>query len=494
MPVAPPRQGQSHLRSGRSRASLVGLLWNLGNIATTSILAAVAFAFTSRVLGPGEFGAVALAMSLVMMAGTLVPVAFGDALIQRTDLRDTHMDGVFYVTMGIGLAAFAALVAAAPLAGRLTGQPIIAQILPVLALRLPFDALATVPTALITRRMDFRALAIRSVIASGLASALCIAMLLMGFALWALVVSQLAASVIASIVATLVAGWRPGRAISARALAELRSFGLFAMGGRVLNDARIDQFLLGIVLGPATLGLYFFARRIYQLLIDLTGGALMPVSNVLFASLQDEAEKRREAYLTASFGATLVSLPVFGGCLAVAPVAVPLIFGPQWTPAVFALQAFSAIGIMAGLGVIQSALIRNLGAPGWWFWYQAAGQGLNWLMIPLFAPWGINAIMAAIVLRTVLLWPLSIRKVQRMLDLGFADYARSLAAPVIAVAAMIPAVMLLPSVLPQMSAAGLLGLQVLIGMLVYLTLVAAIGYHQLRGIWLIVRNSRKTAP
>ena len=472
-------------------ASVAGLLWNLGNIAFTSILAAIAFAFTSRVLGPGEFGAVALAASIVAMATTIVPVAFGEALIQRADLRQPHLDSVFWLTSVVGVVVFIALIASAPLAARLSGQPILAEILPVLALRMPFEAMATVPTALIARRMDFRLLALRSMLASLLASGLCIVMLVMGFALWALVASQLTGSIVACVVAALTAGWWPGRRISTRAMRDLRSFGLFSMGGKVLNDARIDQFLLGALLGPAALGLYFFARRLYQMLLDMTGGAIMPVSNVLFASLQSEIEKRREAYLLASFGATAVSLPVFGGCLAVAPVAVPLVFGPQWASAVFAVQAFSMIGIMAGLGVIQSALIRNLGAPGWWFWYQTAGQGLSWLIIAAFAPWGINAIMVATVLRTLALWPLSIAKVQRMLDLGFREYAGSLAGPIAAAAVMIPVVMLLPRMIGQGPSAAVLSLQIGVGAVIYLTVLFAVAHRRLQTIASVVRASRK---
>lgn len=491
MQIAPSPSATSHLRSGRSKASLIGILWNVGSIGVTTLLSALAFAFTSRVLGPAEFGAVALAASVVAIASSLVPLAFGEALIQRNDLRQAHLDSVFWLGFGSGMAVFLGLVAAAPLAVQLTGQPIIGTILPVLALRLPFEAMATVPNALISRQMDFRAFALRSMLASLLASVLCIVLLLMGFAIWALVISQLAGSLVASIASMLVARWWPGRMVEAAALRDLRSFGLFSMGGRLLNEARIDQFLLGALVGPAALGLFFFARRIYQLVIDLTSGAMMPVSNVLFASLQSELVKRREAYLTASFGATAVSLPLFGGCLAVAPTAVPLIFGPQWEPAVLMLQLLSVGGMMAGLGMIQSALIRNLGAPGWWFWYQAIGQGLNWLLIVVLAPWGVNVIVAAHLLRTLALWPLSIRKVERMLDLGWAEYLGSLAAPFVAMLVMIAAVMLLPTWLDGLPAGAVFGLQIATGVVVYLAVLTALAHRRLRAIWNTVRAAKR---
>jgi teichuronic acid exporter len=75
-----------------------------------------------------------------------------------------------------------------------------------------------------------------------------------GFALWALVLSQIANGFVAMVVSVLAARWRPGRAVSATALRELRFFGLYAMGGRILNQARLDQVLLGTSWAPLRWG------------------------------------------------------------------------------------------------------------------------------------------------------------------------------------------------------------------------------------------------
>lgn len=491
MQSAPSQSATSHLRSGRSMASVMGLLWNVSNIGVTTLLSALAFAFTSRVLGPAEFGAVALAASVVAISASIVPTAFGEALIQRSDVRQAHLDTVFWLATAMGVTVFVALAAGAPLAARLTGQPIIAIILPVLAVRVPFEAMAAVPNAVISRRMDFRSFALRSMLASLIASGLCIAMLLMGFAIWALVISQLTGSLVAAIASMMVARWRPGRMVSMAALRDLRRFGLFAMGGRVLNDARVDQFLIGAIIGPAALGLYLFANRICRMIMDLTGNALVSVSNVLFASLQSEVVKRREAFLAATFGAAAVSLPLFGGCLAVAPTAVPLIFGAHWSPAVFVLQALSVSGMIVSIGVIQAALIRSLQAPGWWFWYQSGGQGLSWLVIVLLAPFGIDAIVAFIVLGTIALWPLAVRKVQRMLDLSLAGYFASLSGPLTAMLVMVPAVMLLPNLLPESPPTVVLAAQIGAGMVIYAAVLLAIAHGRIRAIWAVIRDARK---
>jgi O-antigen/teichoic acid export membrane protein len=483
----------AHLATGRARAALSGLAWSLLNVALTTVLAAAVFLVTSRLLAPEDFGAVAFAAAIVALIGTAVPTAFGEALIQRADLRPDHLDTVFWLALGVGAVGYAGILAVSPAMAAWAEVPVLAQILPVLGLRLLFDAGLTVPAALIARRMRFRLVTLRTAVANGLGAAVCLVLVLNGFALWALVISQVATAAAAWAVAAATAGWRPGFGITAAALRELGRFGLYAMGGRALTEARIDQLLLGAVLGPAALGLFYFARRLFVMLRDLTAGAFTPVTNALMASLQGEPEKRREAYLAASFAAASLAFPVFAGLIAVAPTAVPYVFGGQWTGAVFAVQCLSVVGILAGLGVLQAALIRNLGRPDWWFRYQAAMQLSTVPLVLTLFPFGLDAIMAAIAIRTLLLWPLSVRMAGRMLEMPATRYAASLAAPAAASAAMALAVAALPAMAPDLGPAALLAAQVAGGAALYAGLLALAGHRRLGEIARMVRARRAAA-
>ncbi|MGL5011670.1 MAG: oligosaccharide flippase family protein, partial [Paracoccaceae bacterium] len=316
-------------------------------------------------------------------------------------------------------------------------MPLLKYILPVLGLRLISDALLTVPASLIVRRMEFRSVALRTTIANGIGAVVCLAMVLTGFALWALVASQVISSLVAMIVAFAGADWRPGAQIRWRSFRELMGFGGYAMGSKILNEVRIDQFLLGVFLGPAVLGLFYFGRRLFQMLKDLTVGCFAPVSSVLLASLQHEGDKRQQAYLAASYTSAGLAFPVFAGVLAVAPTAVPWAFGAHWADAVFAVQCFCVIGVMAGLGIMQAALIRNLGRSDWWFWYQAVVQLSTIPIILILYRFGLDAVMAALAVRTMVLWPISVRMAQRMLELPLWRYIQSLQGPVIGTVTMV---------------------------------------------------------
>lgn len=489
---ARPDPPLAHLAAGRARAAVAGLGWSLVNVALTTLLAAGVFLVTSRLLAPEDFGAVAFAAAVVALVGVALPTAFGEALIQRAELRRDHLDTVFWLALLAGAAGYGGILLAAPAAAAWSGVPVLAQILPVLGLRLLFDAALTVPAALVARRMRFRLVALRTAVANGLGAAVCLVLVLQGFALWALVAAQLVTSAAAWAVAQASAGWRPGLAASRAALAELGRFGLYAMGGRALTEARLDQLLMGWALGPAALGLYYFARRLHQMLAELTSGAFGPVSNALMASLQAEPEKRREAFLTASFAAAAVAFPVFAGLIAVAPGAVPLVFGGQWTGAVFAVQCLSVVGLMAALGVLQAALIRNLGRPDWWFRYQAAMQ-LSTIPVVLFlAPAGLDAILAGLVARTLLLWPLSVRQAGRMLDMAPARYLANLAAPAFSAALMAAAVAALPRLAPGLAGGELLAAQVAVGAALYAALLGLAAHRRLGAILRQVRAGRRT--
>lgn len=476
--------------SGLARASIAGVLWSFANVSVTILLTFVVFMVTSRVLSPTDFGTVALAVAIVSMAGTVVPLGFGEALIQRSDLDARHTDSLFWLTMVLGVVIAGSVVLLSPVIARIAEVPLLAAILPILALKLIFDAGVAVPSALITRRMEFRYFAIRTTMANGISSALCLWLVLHGFALWSLVFAQIAQSLTGLVVTLFAARWRPRLTFSRKAIGDLGRFGLYSMGGRFLNEARFDQLILGLTLGPASLGLYFFARRLFQMLRDLTSGVFSPVTNVLLASLKHDVERRREFYLSACFASAFLSFPVFSGFLAIAPTAIPHVFGAHWTGAIFPVQCFAVIGLMAGLGVMQAGLIRFLGEAGWWFWYQSAMQLSTVPIVIVLYPLGLNAIMAAIVLRTLLLWPVSVMKAQNMLGITLATYLRSVAAPALAAVAMALVVSVLPLRYPQLSPNWLLAAQVGGGAAIYGSVAVALSYGRLRKLWARLQESR----
>jgi teichuronic acid exporter len=491
--MPPPAEAapRAHLRSGRARAAMTGSLWSLVNILVATVISVAVFVVASRFLAPGDFGVVALATTVVMFISCAIPIAFGDALVQRTDLRDDHLDTVFWACLGVGCALYASLWLSAAWIADWADTPALTALLPVIGVRLVLESLTVVPTALITRAVQFRYIALRTTLANALGGGMCIAMVLTGSGYWALAISQVLSSIVAVMVMIPAARWRPGLAVTQTAARDLWRFGIFSAGNRLLNEMRLDQMLVGLLGGPVMLGLFFFARRLFQMLSDLTVGVFSPVSNVLLASMQAEPDKRRRAFLIASYAATGVALPTFTGLLVLADTAIPLVFGPQWAGAVTAVQGFAVIGMMAGLGIVQAALIRSQGHADWWFWYQVGVQISALPLIALLYSYGLGVVMLALAVRTIVLWPLTIRMTLRILDMRLPAYVNSLRGPIGGSVLMAGMMIAMPQLLPPgLSPAAILATQMMIGAPAYLVTAACLSWRQASGVFDILRKKK----
>lgn len=481
-----------HASQINGRSTLVAVLWSATNAGLTTGLTAIVFAITSHILSPGDFGAVAFSAAIVAMGSAIVPLAFNEALIQRSKVTSAHLDTVFWLGLLMaGLVWICLGILANPIAHAFD-IPATSVILPVLGVRLVFDAIGGVPNALILRKMAFKQIAKRTTLAHGLSAILCLALAWSGFAFWALVLSQLVASIIQALFSLWISGWRPAFNLSMTAFRDLRTFGTFSMGRRALDAAKLDQFLLGSVLGAPVLGLYFFAFRLNEMIQQVTAGAISQVFGVSFAALQSDRQKLREIYMKSCFGAAAISFPTFTGLIVTAPDLVPLVFGAQWTDAVFAVQGLAVLALIASIGGMQAALIQAVGQADWWFYYRILVQCVGLVTILALSNLGLNAVIAGLVLRTVLLWPVSIWRTLSIIDCTIPAYFAVMRIPACATAGMIVMLIALRSVvLPD--ALGLIGSLALIvaGITVYFALLTYLGRDQIGPAWKTIRTARK---
>jgi teichuronic acid exporter len=487
---------QHGLPPTRSVLALRGVFWSAVNVAVPTLSSLLVFVLTSRLLTPADFGVVALAAALAAAAAALVPAGFGDALVQRMEKDPAVLDSVFWLCVGAGAALYGVLVTLAPTAARLFHAPALTVLVPVLGLRVIADTAAVVPTALVTQALSFHLIALRTLVATLVSAALSIGLLLVGFGLWALVASLLANASVGSIAIFWSAGWTPRARFRLRDVRVLSGYGAFASGTRVLNylGTQADQAVVGLVLGTVQLGFYTYARRVFWILNNITSGTLNTVAHPLFAGVQDDRARVRRGFLLATFLASVIAFPLFVGLGCVADRAIPLVSGPQWTPALWPVRILCALGIIACIGMLQAGLITSLGRANWWFYYQLGTNLLNIPIIVLFAPYGTSALLLAMAGKSYLLWPVPVAMTLRLLSMRAGAYLAQFVAPLVAALAMSAAILVERSMLPAMPGAGGLAVDIGIGAATYAIVLTAAAHGRLRGVTALVRGLIHSAP
>lgn len=468
-----------HVKTGRAAAAMRGALWSMLSSFAPAAFGIVVFMATSRVLGPAEFGIVAFAASIATFGMAVAPAGFRDALIQRESITSRHLDAVFWLCVGAAVLIYGVIaLAAGPIASSY-GEPELALLIPFIGLRVVFDMAAAVPNGLLVRSMSFRKIAMRTAAASLVAAIGCLALLWFGFGLWALAFSQLATSIVTCVGALIAARWRPGFSFDLKALKDLRAFGLFSTGNHFITTVSIDQLLIGVLLGPAGLGIYGFARRIFQILTDLITGALNLVSYSLLSSMQQERDKLRAAYLVGTFASSIIAFPIFAGLALIAADLIPFAFGPQWTEAIPVVQALSALGLLSAVGVLQASLVKSQGQADLWFYYMAGKQAVTVLYVFLFSGWGVSALTNALVVQNFIMWLPTVYMVVRLLGISPWAYLASFMLPVFATSAMLAAGVLVQSQLAGAEPLIRLAATIAGCGLVYATVVLLLGRRKL---------------
>lgn len=399
---------------------------------------------TSRMLRPSDFGVVALATGVALLGSVLCPGGFGEAIVQRLELSPKHLNTVFWLCMASGCIVYALECEFAGFAARFFKIHAIDVLVPVISLKLIMDMAAVVPNALIARSMSFYLFALRSLVASLIGASFTITLLLGGYGFWALVVSQLITSFVNATAGFLSSGWRPQLSFSFTALKEISGYGAYSSATSNISSlvAQNEQILVGYFLGTTQLGLYNFSKRVIAVLNSVIAGSLGAVAHPMFSGMQNDRERVRRGFLSATFVSSAISFPIFIGLAITSDRIVPLVFGSHWLNAVIFVRLQCALGLLACVGSLQAGLINSQGKANWWFYYQLLANLLTITVIAIFAQFGVKTMMIALVLRAYIFWFIPVKMTLTLLSMKMAEYFRNYKGPAIGSVSMIFAIIL----------------------------------------------------
>jgi O-antigen/teichoic acid export membrane protein len=173
----------------------------------------------------------------------------------------------------------------------------------------------------------------------------------------------------------------------------------------ILN-VRLDQLLMVALVPAEAVGFYGTAS-------SWAGGLnpiLTAVGSVLFPAIASSRDlARRTDLLQRSLRVSILAALFLGMALAVAtPVAMPLVFGRRFAPAVQAAIVLIACNAFISVGGVMEESLRGLGAPRWPLASQLAGLpitlGLMFLLLPKYQATGaaISALIGGVVVFLIL--------------------------------------------------------------------------------------------
>ncbi len=326
-----------------------GAGWVIGFRMVTRLLGIVSTLTLVRLLGPGDFGLVALATSFTSAVDALSNLSVHEAIIRERAPDRAMYDTAFTMNLLRGLLTTLLIAAAAwPVAG-FFHEPRLVSVMLVLALANLVVSVENIATADFMRdfafNREFRLWTIPRLVQ---------VVATIGFALiwhsyWALAFGIMTSRLVRTTLSYIMRPYRPRLTLAAwRRITGFTSWSWAISIVQILRS-RSDTMLIGRLFSPAMVGIYALGGEIASLptteLVEPLCRACFPA----FSELRNTGQPVAATYLRLVAASALIVLPAGVGIAAVADPLVRLAFGANWLGAIPLIQIF---GVTATLGII----------------------------------------------------------------------------------------------------------------------------------------------
>jgi len=427
--------------AGLREAAFSGVRWTGLSAVVLTALQAVQFLVLVRLLSPGDFGVYAILMIPVSLALIFADGGMSIAILQRKHVSREHLSSLYWLNVVVGVLLFVLIVLLSPLVAALSHRPEILYLMPLAGLSLVILPVGIQFQVQLQRELGFSKVTSFEVSSAFVGSVVSISL---AFALGgplALVVGQVAGAAARSVLFAWH-GWHTRPPMLRFRFEDVRSylsFSLYQVGERLVEAlaGRLDQLVLGIVLGINAVGYYNVSSNLILTPMTKVTAVLSRVLIPLLARLQDEPARQAKAFLSALDCFLIVASPLLFGFAAVASTLVPVALGPEWSPGIDVVRIIAVVVVVRFISNITGLLLLACGRAKWTFVWTTAS-----LAVELPAVWfgaavgGLSGAALGLLITELAIFAVNIAVLRRLSLFSIGGYLDMLARPLLLAAVM----------------------------------------------------------
>lgn len=381
----------------------------------------------ARLLTPADYGLLGMASVFFVLITLLTESGIGTTIVTVRDLMRRSIEQMHGGAIGLGVAGALVMGAAGFGAAWFFDNRALIAILAVMGASLLVSSARTVPMAMLQRALRFRRIAIIEASQGLLQSAVTLALALIGFRYWSLVIAASAATLFATIATNLSSPVRPRRPV----LDELRPvlpFTRHVLVGRLFwflyQDA--DFIVAGKRLGEHALGAYSYAWTLASMPVDKITALVGSVTPSVFAAAQHDRAVLARYFMKVVEGLAFLTLPLNLGLALVADDLVLLVLGPKWREMILPLVLLAAYAPVRAVTPPVSQVLMVVGESRRSMRYSGFAAVLLPLSFLIGSNWGTVGIAAAWMIAHPVIFLLHLRLALARLNLRARDYVAAL--------------------------------------------------------------------
>ncbi|MEP6746257.1 MAG: lipopolysaccharide biosynthesis protein [Bacteroidota bacterium] len=350
------------LKDIKARA-ISGSVWSIVEKFSLQIVQFIVGIVLARLLGPGEFGLVAMTTVFLVIPMVIAEGGFEKSLIREEHLSDVQISTVFYVNASLSVLMTVLMWISAPFIAIFFHEPLLKNVLMVLAFGLPIDALGQTQRTLLSRSLQFKKISIGQICCSLVTGITGIILAYSGFGVWALVYSSLAGTTTWVAIYWIGSSWYPKWMFSYSSIKRIMPFGLNILATSLLVNMlqQFNNFIVGRYFSKAVLGEFNRGGKFPDMISATIQSVVTKISFPVFVKLQNNEYQLNNA-LRKSFGiSALISFPLLTFLFIDARQIVLLLLTDKWLGCVVFLKLFCVYKLFEPFISIQREMLLAKG-------------------------------------------------------------------------------------------------------------------------------------
>lgn len=322
--------------------------WTFGSRVGAQLTQIVFSVFLARLLTPAEYGLIGMLSVLSGFASIIGEAGLNSALVYLDKVDDDTFSTAFWLQLLTNAFFTVLFFCSAGWIADFYEHPLLKPLTQLMSINFVLQSIGSIQTAILSRQMNFKAIALANYVAA-LGSSVCgLTLALMGYGVWALAWMAITNVFVLLICTTMASRWRPQWRFSRGTARQLLSYSSYLMLNNSVNYwlRNGDNLLIGRALGASPLGLY---NRAYSLMLLPLQNISAILGQVMFPTLSrirgDIVEFRR-LYMQSIRLISFVAFPLMGGLSVLSHSVILLLYGPQWEASSPILQILSLVGLL----------------------------------------------------------------------------------------------------------------------------------------------------
>lgn len=338
-------------------------LWQVFQIVSQIAIQFLYIAVMARLLEKQDFGLIAMASAFIGLGMVFSTGGMGSALIQRQDITQKHMNAAFQGSLLLGITVFIILFLASGSIAEFYNEPDLELIIKVIGLGVVFNSINSVSRSLLQKSFKFKITANITVLITFVSYALGIALAVLGYGVWSLIMASLSISILTAFVMFYYAPIKVSLNFHYKEFRQLFSygFGIVLLGlNNYLSNGGLN-LVLGKIFPLAMLGVFERTYLIKTLPSQYLGSVLDTIMFPAMSEIQDEEVRLFRMYQYSLGVVNTILMPITLFLIFFSKEIVLILLGNKWLDAVIPLQIMFMVLPFSASGRMADAVVRAKG-------------------------------------------------------------------------------------------------------------------------------------